>query len=106
MDASDSGLRRWELHARLFQPPPRLPASAASVEALDLRSLFPRGEIGPLFVRLSRADVRALQRLPAALPALQSLTLHPFDMNGCVQAEACVLEPFVKLRMSVSRGVL
>lgn len=49
VDASDGGLRRWELRARLFQTP-RLPTAAASVEALDLRGLFPHSEIGPLWV--------------------------------------------------------
>lgn len=105
VDASDGGLRRWELRARLFQTP-RLPTAAASVEALDLRGLFPHSEIGPPFPRLGCADVRALQRLPAVFPVLQSLTLHPLDMNGCVQEEPRVLEPFVKLRMSVSHGIL
>ncbi len=87
VDAVDGGVKRWALHMRLGRQTLPLPRAVVLVEALDLRSLFARRKIGQSLPRQSLQSVRALQRrLPAAFPSLRSLTLHLFNMKGCVQA--------------------
>lgn len=90
VDAVDGGLKRWALHTRLGQQTPPLPRAVVLVEALDLRSLFARKQTGQSLPRQSLQSVQSLQRrLPKAFPALRSLTLHFFNMKGCVQANDC-----------------